>query len=148
MAQPGYGGAVQILSDGYGPPPDDDADEPDDDERDADAGDAYLHDGITALGLPSRGDGLDWPVALEALPQPDCAQLRRQIDAIVRMAIVGQDIGQPRTADIRRGQSAVRQFRARLYAKEGGIPQVLYLEADQFLRRLKLALEDLRKAPK
>jgi hypothetical protein len=115
------------------------------DAEEAEADDPYaaLDDFLAAHGLGAAHDGLDWPVALQALPDSHAGQLRAQIDAIVRSAVSDEADGLAQPPDIAAGQRAVSRLRALLLAKEGEIPQASYQEAERYLHRVRKALADL-----
>jgi hypothetical protein len=96
------------------------------------------------LGLLTEGGRLSWPLGLRMLaPASQAQELRRQVDALVRIAATQAGGGTVQPATVEATTAAVGQLRALLHQQSGSaaMAEQTALEARRFLDRIERTLQ-------
>jgi hypothetical protein len=96
-----------------------------------------------AVGLPSTDGHLNWPLGLRALPPgPETQELRRQVEALLQLAMAERSAGETDTRTAQEANRAVRKLRDLLSTR--GIDTMAsqtVAEASGFLNKIDDALQ-------
>jgi hypothetical protein len=101
---------------------------------------------LDAMGVPSTNGRLDWPLGLRILPPGEKAEeLRKQIEALLRMAANQAPEGKVSPQVVRETANAVEEMHEMLRKKKSAyVASYTYNEADQFLDKLAQGLKLLQ----
>jgi len=96
---------------------------------------------LTALGLSSSGNNVDWPVGLQVLfPQKENQELLAQINATLAVAAQDRAAGRTNAELGKSGKRAVDRLEELLERRQDALSPHDYREAQQFVERLRTAM--------
>src|SRR5207245_762104 len=100
---------------------------------------------LAALGVPTKGGQVDWPLGLRILPPSEKAgELRQQLDGLLQLAASHGD-SQVNPHLVEASRVAVEELHELLRSKKSAyLAQHTYNEADRFLEKLADALKLLQ----
>jgi hypothetical protein len=101
---------------------------------------------LDAMGVPNTDGRLDWPLGLRILPPGEKAGvLRKQIDALLRMASNQAPDGKVSPQVLQEASDAIEELHDMLHQKKGAFSaSYTYDEADRFLDKLAKGLKLLQ----
>jgi hypothetical protein len=98
---------------------------------------------LTALGLPTNGNHLDWPIALVALPGEQSKKLRDQVEAAVLVGAYTKPAANSRLME--EAKTAIQRLQDLTERNRLSMTPGTYKDAEEFLGQIDHALRSMTK---